>query len=209
MRSRRLKNTALHLVHEQSYPKLQHVEPLLEFDSQAFQSFQGLGKADEKKERKKKKRLSCRKVDCSYLYVKIETCNINTNTNNNNIFLYSQSPLPQTSAYRLCHLCAPHWETCPGTRCPCGNESYHCAAGAPPACPCRHLPVWGGVPGGGGSPGSPWELHASWVFPSNTIPLPAHHVLLWPPLSPPSRVSKAGKAAANHLLKREGASLYI
>lgn len=55
MRSRRLKNTALHLVHEQSYPKLQHVEPLLEFDSQAFQSFQGLGKADEKKERKKKK----------------------------------------------------------------------------------------------------------------------------------------------------------
>lgn len=115
---------------------------------------------------------------------------------------YSQSPLPRTSACRPCRLCVPRWGTCPGTGCPCGDGSYHCAAGAPPACPCRPLPVWGGVPDGGGHPGHPAELHASWVFPSNTSPLPAHHALLWPPPSPQSHASEAERAAAiRHLQK--------
>lgn len=117
--------------------------------------------------------------------------------------IYSQSPLPQTSACRPCHPCVPRWGTCPGTRCPCGDESCHCAAGAPPACPCRLLPVWGGVPGGGGHPGHPAKIHASWVFPSNMSPLPAHHALLWQPPSPLSHASEAERAAAIHHLKRE------
>lgn len=115
---------------------------------------------------------------------------------------YSQSPLPRISACHPCRLCVPRWGTCPGTRCPCGDGSYHYAAGAPPACPCRPLRVWGGVPGGGGCPGRPAELHASWVFPSNTSRLPAHHAPLWPPQSPPSHASKAEKAASIHHLKR-------
>ena len=117
--------------------------------------------------------------------------------------MYSQSPLPRTSACRPCCLCVPRWGTCPGTRRPCGDESCRCAAGAPPACPCRLLPVWGGVPGGGGRPGRPAKLHASWVFPSNTGPPPAHHALPWPPPSPPSRASEAERAAAIRHLRRE------
>lgn len=117
--------------------------------------------------------------------------------------VYSQSPPPRTSACRPCCLCVPRWGTCPGTRCPYGDESCHCAAGAPPACPCRLLPVWGGVPGGGGHPGPPAKLHASWVFPSNkSLPL-AHRALLWPPPSPRSHASEAERAAATRLLKRE------
>lgn len=117
--------------------------------------------------------------------------------------IYSQSPLPRTSTCRPCRLCVPRWGTCPGTRWPCGDESCHCAAGAPPACPCRPLPVWGDVPGGGGRLEHPAKLHASWVFPSNTSPLPAHRVLLWPPQSPQSHASEAKRAAAIHHLKRE------
>lgn len=112
------------------------------------------------------------------------------------MLIYSQSPLPQTSACRPCCLCVPRWETCPGTRCPCGDGSCRCAAGAPPACPCRLLPAWGGVPGGGDPPGRPAGLRASWVSPSNTSPPPARHVLLWPRLSPPSHASGAERAAA-------------
>lgn len=114
---------------------------------------------------------------------------------------YSQSPLPQTLA---CLPCVPRWGTCPGTRCPCVDESCHCAAGAQPACPCRLLLVWGGVPGGDGHPGRPVKIHASWwVFPSKTSPLPVHHALLWPPPSPLSHASKAERAAAMHHLRRE------
>lgn len=116
---------------------------------------------------------------------------------------YSQSPPPQTSACHPWCPCVPRWGTCPGTRCPCGDGSYHCAAGAPPACPCRRLLVWDGVPGGGGRPGSSAEPRASWVFPSNTSFLPAHRVLLWPPPSPRSHASEAERAAAIHHLQTE------
>lgn len=111
--------------------------------------------------------------------------------------MYSQSPLLRNSA---CRPCVPRWETCPGTRLPYGDGSYRCAVCAPPAGPCRLLPVWGGGPGGGGCPGHPGELRASWEFPSNRSPRPVHRALPWPPPSPLSHASVAARAAAIHRL---------
>lgn len=113
----------------------------------------------------------------------------------------SQSPLPQTSAYRPCHLCVPRWGTCPGTRRPCEDDSCRCAVGVQPACPCRHRPASDGVPDdGGGRLGHPARIHASWVFLSSMSFQPALRALLWQRPSLPSRASEAEKAAASHRL---------